>query len=255
MDNPPGIWVVRKVGNKCCDARINRTSWYRASVFILTYLAYTGYHLSRKPISVVKNVLYQNCSGLIPPEGVGNNSNWCCWKPFDDVDAPALLASLDSAFLFCYAGAMFVSGFIAERVNLRYFLALGMIFSGIASYLLGLTHSFNMHNLWFFIIAQAIGGIAQTTGWPGVVTCMGNWFGKGKRGLIMGVWNSHTSIGNILGSLIAGAYVEYNWGLSFYVPAIIMGSIGFLLFLFLIPDPTDIGCESPNYPAQTVVNI
>lgn len=24
---------------------------------------------------------------------------------------------------------------------------------------------------------------------------MANWFGKGKRGLIMGVWNAHTSVG------------------------------------------------------------
>jgi sugar phosphate permease len=28
---------------------------------------------------------------------------------------------------------------------------------------------------------------------------MSNWFGKKKRGLIFGLWNSHTSIGNILG--------------------------------------------------------
>lgn len=28
------------------------------------------------------------------------------------------------------------------------------------------------------------------------------------RGLIMGIWNSHTSIGNVLGNTIAGAFVE-----------------------------------------------
>ena len=43
-----------------------------------------------------------------------------------------------------------------------------------------------------------------TFGWPGVVTAVANWFGKAKKGFIMGVWNSHTSVGNILGSLIAG---------------------------------------------------
>ena len=42
-------------------------------------------------------------------------------------------------------------------------------------------------------------GMFQTTGWPGVVSVMANWFGKGRRGLIMGIWNSHTSLGNILG--------------------------------------------------------
>ena len=44
----------------------------------------------------------------------------------------------------------------------------------------------------------------QTTGWPGVVSVVGNWFGHGKKGLIMGLWNTHTSIGNIVGAYIAG---------------------------------------------------
>lgn len=49
------------------------------------------------------------------------------------------------------------------------------------------------------IFLKIFSGIFQTTGWPGVVTVVGNWFGEGKRGLIYGIWNSHTSIGNIVG--------------------------------------------------------
>lgn len=41
----------------------------------------------------------------------------------------------------------------------------------------------------------------QATGWPSVVAVMGNWYGKGKRGAVMGIWNAHTSVGNILGSV------------------------------------------------------
>lgn len=85
----------------------------------------------------------------------------------------------------------------------------------------------------------------QTTGWPGVVTVLGNWFGKSKRGLIFGIWNSHTSLGNILGTLIAATYVETDWGLSFMVPGGIMGLCGFIVFLFLAPNPTDVGCAPP----------
>ncbi|XP_046382490.1 glucose-6-phosphate exchanger SLC37A2 isoform X2 [Ischnura elegans] len=247
MDSPPGLVVVKFLREKVC--RVHGISGYRASVFVLTYLSYTGYHLSRKPISVVKNVLHQNCSSLTPPVGV-NDSNWCNWAPFDGSDGPALLGTLDSAFLFAYGIAMFFSGFVAERVNLRYFLSLGMILSGIFIYLFGIAHSYGIHSLWYFIIIQALGGIVQTSGWPGVVTCMGNWFGKGKRGLIMGAWNSHTSMGNILGSLIAGAFVETDWGLSFYVPALIMGVLGLLLFLFLVTDPSHVGSVSPNVPTS-----
>jgi OPA family glycerol-3-phosphate transporter-like MFS transporter 1/2 len=42
-------------------------------------------------------------------------------------------------------------------------------------------------------------GLLQATGWPSVVSVMANWFGKGKRGLIMGVWNAHTSVGEWAG--------------------------------------------------------
>lgn len=50
----------------------------------------------------------------------------------------------------------------------------------------------------------------------------------------MGVWNSHTSVGNILGSLIAGYWVSTCWGLSFIVPGAIVAAMGIVCFLFLI---------------------
>lgn len=50
----------------------------------------------------------------------------------------------------------------------------------------------------------------------------------------MGIWNSHTSVGNILGSLIAGYWVSTCWGLSFIVPGAIVAAMGIVCFLFLI---------------------
>ena len=55
-----------------------------------------------------------------------------------------------------------------------------------------------------------------------------------RRGFIMGIWNSHTSVGNILGTLIAGVWVSGPWGLSFVVPGIITAAMGIFTFLFLI---------------------
>lgn len=55
------------------------------------------------------------------------------------------------SILFC--SVLFCSGFIAERVNLRYFLSLGMLISGILTYLFGLAYSQNIHSaVYFFII-------------------------------------------------------------------------------------------------------
>lgn len=57
-------------------------------------------------------------------------------------------------------------------------------------------------------------------GWPSVVTIMASWFGHGNRGFIMGIWNAHTSIGNILGSVVTAAAIEKglhheDWPLGF----------------------------------------
>ena len=57
----------------------------------------------------------------------------------------------------------------------------------------------------------------------------------------MGIWNSHTSIGNILGALIAGVYVNTNWGMSFAMPGVLMCVVGVLVFVFLVPDPAMLG--------------
>ena len=32
-----------------------------------------------------------------------------------------------------------------------------------------------------------------------------------SRGLIMGIWNAHTSIGNILGNIIPAMVIGYGW--------------------------------------------
>lgn len=74
----------------------------------------------------------------------------------DGTDASQMLGELDSAFLFSYAISMFVSGLIAERVNLRYFLSLGMLLSGIFSYMFGMGKILNIHVLWYYLIFQVI---------------------------------------------------------------------------------------------------
>ena len=162
-----------------------------------------------------------------------------------------MLGILDSAFLFSYAIAMFGSGFVAERVSLRYFLSFGMLTSGLFCYMFGLAKTSNIHSMFYFIVVQAMAGICQTTGWPGVVTVVGRWSGKAKRGLIFGIWNSHTSIGNMLGTYIAAHYVDRDWSLSFIYPGLIMGIVGFIIFMFLIDSPDLVGMQQEVSEAPT----
>ncbi|XP_031630748.1 glucose-6-phosphate exchanger SLC37A2 isoform X2 [Contarinia nasturtii] len=244
LDVPIGIRLIQRYGRN--ENQQNRLFRYKFSVLALTYVAYTCYHLTRKPISVVKAVLHRNCSLLEAPKQVTdatNESTWCDYAPFDGPDSSALLGTLDTAFLLTYGIAMFGSGFVAERVSLRYFLTFGMLFSAIFTYMFGVAKVYDIHSFWYFVAVQALAGMCQTTGWPGVVTVVGRWFGKSKRGLIFGIWNSHTSIGNILGSIVAGYYVERDWSMSFIMPAFVMGIVGIILFLFLVDSPEIVGCQ------------
>ncbi|XP_046548238.1 LOW QUALITY PROTEIN: glucose-6-phosphate exchanger SLC37A2-like [Haliotis rubra] len=245
---PPGFRVLPRTG-------CNRNVAYRLFIIVFTFFCYTCYHLSRKPISVVKSVFHRNCSHFLFPsnENISNYKTWCDWAPFDQNNYEELLGSLDYAFLFSNAICMFISGHIAERMNLRYFLALGMLGTGAATAMFGLGYFLNIHSLAFYVIVQIVAGALQSTGWPSVVACMGNWYGKGKRGLIMGLWNSHTSVGNILGSVIPGIFVDHSWGWSFVVPGIIIAVFGVLTFFFLVPKPEDVGCSLPDHQGTSVV--
>uniref|UniRef100_A0A667XR19 Glucose-6-phosphate exchanger SLC37A2 n=1 Tax=Myripristis murdjan TaxID=586833 RepID=A0A667XR19_9TELE len=209
---------------------------YRGFTLFLTFLFYTAYHLSRKPISIVKSELHRNCSTVIRPAdlNITDNATWCDWAPFDQDNYKTLFGVLDNCFLVAYAIGMFFSGIFGERLPLRYYLSAGMLLSGLFTCLFGFGYYWNIHSIWYYGFVQAMNGLMQTTGWPAVVACVGNWFGKGKRGFIMGVWNSHTSVGNILGSLIAGVFVSSAWGMSFIVPGIIIASTGILCFFFLV---------------------
>lgn len=65
----------------------------------------------------------------------------------------------------------------------------------------------------------------------------------------MGIWNAHTSVGNITGSLLAASVLEYGWGWSFIAPGMFIALAGVLVFLFLAPYPEDVGFPCPNVPA------
>lgn len=257
MDSP---WQYRApYGHKLIESLFGGTRGLslhtnRILVLILTFLSYAAYHASRKPPSIVKSVLHGSASAdeseyhqAVAHRGqylIFNETNHGSlgWAPFNDPkDGKALLGDLDLAFLAFYAAGMFVSGHLGDRLDLRHFLTIGMLGSGTMVIGFGVAYFLEIHSLAYFIVIQALGGLFQATGWPSVVSVMANWFGKGKRGLIMGIWNAHTSIGNIAGSLIAAYMLRYGWGWSFIVPGAVIIFIGILVHALLVVEPQDIG--------------
>jgi OPA family glycerol-3-phosphate transporter-like MFS transporter 1/2 len=103
---------------------------------------------------------------------------------------------------------MFMAGYVAERSNIRYFLATSLIICGISCYLFGIAFYLNIHYFYYFIIIQILTGIAQSTGFPAVMAVVGKWFDSTKKGMIFGIWNTHGSLGNVAGAAIAGNLIQ-----------------------------------------------
>lgn len=258
---PPGILLIKSVRGKDWTLKS-----YRYIILLLTFIAYASYHASRKPSSIVKSVFYPESlkDSKVNPWPVGNvfikeeesvsfdrngveNQGW---YPFNQSDGTSKLGEIDVAFLACYSSGMYVAGHLGDTLDLRLFLATGMIGSGIFVGLFGMGYFWNIHVFWFYLSMQMVAGLFQATGWPSVVAVIGNWFGKRKRGLIMGIWNAHTSVGNISGSLLAAAVLDYGWGWSFIVPGALIASAGVLVYLFLPAYPEDMGFSGVTDSSQ-----
>jgi OPA family glycerol-3-phosphate transporter-like MFS transporter 1/2 len=78
--------------------------------------------------------------------------------PFNSEDGKLLLGKLDLAFLGAYALGMFGAGHLGDRIHLRKFLTAGMLGSGMMVCAFGLADFLDIHNFWYFIVVQAIGG-------------------------------------------------------------------------------------------------
>ncbi|KAJ6794879.1 putative glycerol-3-phosphate transporter 5 [Iris pallida] len=199
---------------------------YRISALVLTFAAYASFHASRKPPSVAKSVLLST------------------FPPFSSPGGAHRLGELDLAFLLSYSLSMFVSGRLADRYSPRPLLLLSSLLSSLSLLLLSLAYFLPLHSLPFFLALNVAGGFFQSFAWPCVVSVVANWHGGSHSvGAIMGAWNSHTSFGNILGSVLAASVLDYGWGWSFALPAALLAAVGVVVFAFLVAHPSDVGLE------------
>lgn len=141
---------------------------------------------------------------------------------------------------------MYFAGHIGDSFDLRIFLMIGMVGSGILVISFGLGYFLNVHSFTFYVIVQVVCGLFQSIGWPCVVVVVGNWFGKSKRGLIMGIWNSHGAVGNIIGSIVASSVLGLGWGWCFVLPGTFIIIVAILVYFFLAVSPDNLGFESPE---------
>ncbi|MGQ8336113.1 MFS transporter [Sunxiuqinia sp. A32] len=188
--------------------RYNRLRW---SVFLSATVGYGLYYVCRLSLNVIKKPIVD--SGFLSESELG---------------------IMGSALFVAYAVGKFINGFLADRSNIRLFMALGLFISALINIILGFTSGFV-----FFAVLWGINGWAQSMGGPPSVIALSRWFGSEERGTYYGLWSSSHNIGESLTFILTAVIVSsIGWRAGFNGAGLI-GLIGVLLILLFLK-------ESPN---------
>lgn len=136
-----------------------------------------------------------------------------------------------------YGVAKFGNGMLGDRSNPRYFMAAGLLLSGVTNLLFGLSSG-----LWILGALWLINGWFQGMGFPPCARVLSHWVGERERGVIWSLWNSSHQVGAALIFVMAGALVShYGWRAGFVIPAIIAGLVSLFLAVRLRDTPASLG--------------
>lgn len=141
-----------------------------------------------------------------------------------------------SSATIVYAFSKFFSGVLADRMNARYLMGFGLIFSAVLNVVFGLSPeiaaAFGLTSpLIIFAIVWSANSLFQGTGVPPCSKLLTYWYAPKESGTAWGIWNASHQIGGAVILILAGyLVVNYNWQSAFYVPA----AISFLGGLFIL---------------------
>lgn len=188
--------------------------YWRLRVFIGMYIGYIFYYISRKSFTFAMPAMVQDLGF-----------------------AKSDLGILGSIMAITYGISKFLSGILSDRANPRYFMAFGLIFTGIFNIFFGLSSSIG-----FFAIFWGINGWFQGWGWPPCARLLTHWYSQKERGTWWGFWNTSHSVGGAVIPLIAAFCAQYwGWRVAMYVPGITCIAIGLVLIASLRDTPQSLG--------------
>ncbi|XP_041349575.1 sugar phosphate exchanger 3-like [Gigantopelta aegis] len=102
------------------------------------------------------------------------------------------------------------------------------------------------YNVYLYVFIWIMNGFLQSTGWPTVVAIMANWFGHSSRGLVLGVWSSCSSVGNIIGAFMVASVLDYGYDYAFLFTASVLFAGGIINMFGLVTTPHEVGLLTPE---------
>ncbi|MDD5503383.1 MAG: MFS transporter, partial [Candidatus Thermoplasmatota archaeon] len=150
----------------------------------------------------------------------------------------AELGIVAAALSIAYGISKFVMGNVSDRCNPRYFLATGLILSGIINFFFGYAST-----IFVMFVLMLANGWVQGMGWPPCGRTLAHWFSDKERGTKMSIWNTaHNLGGGIVAPLATlGILLFADWMSIFYFPAVIAVVIGLLILIFGRDTPQSVG--------------
>lgn len=193
---------------------------WRWRIFAITWLAYAGFYLCRKNLSVVIPLMASD-------RGYTNLQ----------------LADVLFGFSLLYALGQFGFGLLADRYGSRAVVALGLLLAVTSNLLMGWAPSV----FWLTLLA-CVNGAGQSAGWPGLVKNMAPWFLRRERGVVMAWWTTNYVVGGVVGTVFATFVVtspslapHWGWRRGFWIPALALLLVTLAYVAFARNRPSDAG--------------
>lgn len=147
------------------------------------------------------------------------------------------LGIIGSCLFFVYAVGKLMNGFLADRCNVRRFMATGLLLTAIVNLVLGLTDMFMV-----FAILWGLNGWFQSMGAPAGVVSLNRWYDSAERGSYYGFWSVSHNLGEAVTFVTIAMFVWWAGWRSGMVGAGIIGLLGVgMLLLFMRDTPQSQG--------------
>lgn len=191
--------------------------YWRIRTFYSMYIGYAFYYFTRKSFTFAMPAMIHDLG-------------------FDK----SQVGMLGSILSLTYGASKFVSGIISDRSNPRFFMAIGLILTGVFNIFFGLSSS-----LMFFALFWGLNGWFQGFGWPPCAKLLTHWYSQSERGTWWSLWNTSHNLGGALIPLIAAFIAaHFGWRNAMYIPGIACIAVGFFLINRLRDTPQSLGLPS-----------
>jgi len=188
--------------------------YWRIRIFYSMYVGYLFYYFTRKSFTFITPFLTTELS-------------------FTKANIGLLASTLSVA----YGISKFTSGILCDRSNPRYFMAIGLILTGICNIFFGFFSSvFSLCVFW------GLNGWFQAWGWPACTKQLTHWFCRTERGTWWSACTtSHTVGGFLIAYLAVYCATWFGWRYAMFIPGVLCIGVGLWLINRLRDIPQTLG--------------